>query len=132
MLGAEQKRWFENELRTVTETFTVIVSSVPLRSGYKLRDHWEGYQRERRWMFDTIAKHGVKNVVFLTGDHHYAAIPSPPGRSCRADHRPDHCEHCEAASREVAGDAGHLRVLELRPRDRRHDQAAGHDDAGMS
>lgn len=78
MLGAEQLLWLKHELAEAKETFKVIVSSVPVRSGVKNRDHWEGYQFERRAIFDHIRDEGVSNVVFLTGDHHIGAIIEHP------------------------------------------------------
>lgn len=73
MLGAAQKQWLLRELKAATETFKVIVTSVPLRSGWKWRDHWAGYQRERSEIFAAIQSDAIEGVVFVSGDHHFSA-----------------------------------------------------------
>lgn len=73
MLGVAQRDWLIRELQKSTETFKVVVTTVPLRSGWKWRDHWAGYQRERRLIFDAIHKSEVTGVVFVSGDHHFSA-----------------------------------------------------------
>lgn len=73
MLGVTQKAWLLRELEAAKESFKLVVTSVPLRSGWKWRDHWEGYQRERSEIFAALRSKGIEGVAFLSGDHHFSA-----------------------------------------------------------
>ncbi|HLE77218.1 MAG TPA: alkaline phosphatase D family protein [bacterium] len=72
MLGAAQKQWLLRGLAASPARFKVIASSVPLK--YHGADSWDGYTTERQEIFDFIVKNGVRRVVFLTADVHYAAV----------------------------------------------------------
>jgi hypothetical protein len=77
MLGAAQLNWLQQQLLAATETFHLILSSVPLRHG-GTRDDWEGYQRERRQLFEFLQLHRIHNVVFLSADKHMGKIQHHP------------------------------------------------------
>jgi len=77
MLGAAQKEWLKGGLRDSTATFKVIGSSVTLK--YHGPDSWEGYAAEREELLDFIRRHGIRGVVFVAGDVHYAAVLRHPG-----------------------------------------------------
>lgn len=72
MLGPAQKGWLLDGLRSSDAVFKVIASSVPLK--YHGVDSWEGYRSERQELFDFIAQNGIRRVVVLCGDVHYAAV----------------------------------------------------------
>jgi alkaline phosphatase D len=86
MLGTTQLDWLLDGLRTSTATWKVIASSVPLsipkEGGVMVsgNDGWAGgsdgtgFERERRVIVNTILDHKLKNVVFLTGDVHWAQV----------------------------------------------------------
>lgn len=76
MLGAQQKAWLKAALRQSTATFKFIATSVPLR--FHGRDSWEGYTAERQELFDFIQQNGIRHVIFLAADVHYAAVISHP------------------------------------------------------
>ena len=76
MLGAAQKTWlFENILES-TATFKIIVTSVPWAYGVKpgSSDPWQGFQAERKELFDFLHDHRVEGVILLSGDRHRADI----------------------------------------------------------
>jgi alkaline phosphatase D len=84
MLGAVQLAWLLNGLQTSTATWKVIATPVPLSipkggdSRVPGNDGWAGgpdgtgFERERQIIVDTILSHKIKNVVFLSGDVHWA------------------------------------------------------------
>lgn len=93
MLGAAQKQWFKERLAQSRATWKIVVSSVPLASAGGnerdpqkriYRDAWAnveddnpyGYERELREIAGFIRERGVRNVLFLTGDHHYTNLYS--------------------------------------------------------
>jgi alkaline phosphatase D len=94
LTGAEQMAWLENGLITSGAQWKLVGNSVmvaplqlpplpayllgPLaellglpREGISLNpDQWDGYAADRRRLLATIADHGVRDTVFLTGDIH--------------------------------------------------------------
>lgn len=83
MLGSSQMRWLLDGLASSDATWKIVVTSVPLsipkegRGSTRGHDGWAGgpdqtgFERERQVIVDTILKHKVKNVVFLSGDVHF-------------------------------------------------------------
>lgn len=76
MLGAAQKQWFLDALKTSTAPFKFIVTSVPFHGGSD--DAWGIYKTERDEIAGFIGKQKVRGVVFLTGDYHMARDFSNP------------------------------------------------------
>ena len=86
MLGAAQRDWLLDGLVRSTATWKVIVTSVPLsnQKGGTLEvpgnDSWArggdgtGFQTELRKIVSTILEQGIRNVVWLAGDVHYAQV----------------------------------------------------------
>ncbi|MDH4154250.1 MAG: alkaline phosphatase D family protein [Nitrospira sp.] len=84
MLGRAQLAWLLNGLQTSTATWKVIATPVPLSipkggdSSVPGNDGWAGgldgtgFERERQVIVDTILGRKIKNVVFLSGDVHWA------------------------------------------------------------
>lgn len=81
MLGAPQRRWLIDGLKTSDATWKIVVSSVPLAlpTGQKgARDGWAdlgdgtGYERELAAILGAIRLEGVTGVVVLTADVHHA------------------------------------------------------------
>jgi alkaline phosphatase D len=83
MLGAEQLAWFQREIAKSKATWKIIITSVPLalQTGDEERgfDSWAsfdldlGYERELRKIVNGIYDSGIKNIVWLTTDVHFAA-----------------------------------------------------------
>ncbi len=76
LLGNTQRDWIVDRLRTSTAPWKLIANqvmamSLDLAPGYPLNtDSWDGYAYERALLCDAIAKFGVKDVAFFTGDIH--------------------------------------------------------------
>jgi alkaline phosphatase D len=76
MLGRAQKAWLLDALARSGAAVKLVASSVPLR--YHSSDSWEGYAHERGELLRFIRDHRIRNVVFLSGDAHYAALLHHP------------------------------------------------------
>jgi alkaline phosphatase D len=78
MLGEAQKKWLLDGLSRSSARVKIVASSVPLR--YASDDSWPGYAHERDEILAHVRDRGVRNVIFLSGDVHYAAwIRHPEG-----------------------------------------------------
>jgi alkaline phosphatase D len=78
MLGAAQKQWLLAGLARSEAAVKIVATSVTLR--HAGADSWAGYARERDEILGFIRDRGIANVVFLSGDVHYAAaIRHPEG-----------------------------------------------------
>jgi alkaline phosphatase D len=88
MLGARQKAWFQNRLRSSPATWKLVGNQVMMMSldapaGNPLNpDQWDGYKVERQEILTDAARRGVENIAFLTGDIHvfFAGQVTPSGR----------------------------------------------------
>ncbi len=74
MMGAEQKAWFKNELRTAAKSAAIVfwASSVPWIGAGK-GDSWATYGTERTELAKFMAEIGIKNLCILCGDAHMVA-----------------------------------------------------------
>jgi len=93
MLGARQKRWWKDTMRTSDATWTVWGHSVPTlpmrldlgavdpegETVVFTTDTWDGYLREREELMRFLEAHDVSNFVSLSGDNHntFAGVVSP-------------------------------------------------------
>jgi alkaline phosphatase D len=83
LLGAAQRRWLEQMLPASDATWKVVVSSVPLSiptgSIETGRDGWAdqgtdgGFERELIAILEQLQRAGVRNLLWLTTDVHFAA-----------------------------------------------------------
>lgn len=73
MLGDDQWKWLEEQLREPADV-RLICSSVQVIAGEKGMESWGCFPAERRRLYDTIARTGAKEVVFLSGDVHFSEI----------------------------------------------------------
>lgn len=83
LLGAEQLQWLEASLRNSSSTWKIIVSSVPLgiptgradaRDGWASGDGETGYEREVLAILRHMKDIGLRNVVWITTDVHFATV----------------------------------------------------------
>lgn len=83
MLGAEQKAWLLEGLSSSEASWKIIVSSVPLsiptgwpaangRDGWANFDQDTGFEQELIAILRTLARNGVRNLVFVSADVHFA------------------------------------------------------------
>lgn len=73
MLGDAQWRWLEEQLREPAEV-RLIVSSVQVIADERGMESWGNFPRERRRLYDLIARTKARNVCFLSGDVHFSEI----------------------------------------------------------
>jgi alkaline phosphatase D len=88
LLGAEQKAWLLNELRSSKSTWKVWgnevqmwemalklgdlpgIPSIVSYTAYVNVDQWDGYRSERAQILGVVARENIDNLVVLTGDIH--------------------------------------------------------------
>ncbi len=70
MLGSEQKAWFKQTLLDSTATWKIVISTMPWQLSIPKEDGWYGFQYEHAELTAFIAAHGIRNVVFVSGDNH--------------------------------------------------------------
>lgn len=73
-LGKDQLAWLEEKLLSSTATFKFIASGSTVLDDSYWGESWAKYPRERNALFDFIANHNIKGVIFLSGDRHYAEL----------------------------------------------------------
>lgn len=83
LLGQTQRDWLIDGLRRSDATWKFVVSSVPIviptgwpaengRDGWASGDGDGGFERELRQIFEAAAEGGVRNLLFLSADVHFA------------------------------------------------------------
>lgn len=73
MLGNEQWKWLEEQLREPAE-LRLIVSSIQFVAAEHRFEKWANLPRERSRMLRLIEDTGAEGVVFLSGDRHHAEL----------------------------------------------------------
>jgi membrane-associated phospholipid phosphatase len=77
MLGAEQRAWLLDELRSASRSHAVVlwVNSVPwIAPDEPGRDDWGGYADERAEILTAIRDASIENLVMVSGDAHMVAL----------------------------------------------------------
>ncbi len=76
MLGDDQWKWLEHELKKSTAKIHFIMSGLSILSPvHPLGDGaWPNYPTERDRLLELVDRLNVKGVVFLTGDMHFSSI----------------------------------------------------------
>ena len=72
MLGAAQKKWLFEKLKSSKATFKVLASPVPWALGAKpgSRDPWQGYKAEREQIFSFLESNRIDGVILISADRH--------------------------------------------------------------
>jgi alkaline phosphatase D len=73
ILGEEQWQWLEQSLKIPAE-LTIIGSSIQFLSEFHGGEAWANFPHEKRRMLDLLKKNKVKNVLFISGDRHWAEL----------------------------------------------------------
>ncbi len=73
LLGESQWQWLEAELRKSAE-LRLIGSGTQIVNDSKGMQEWGNFPRERKRLFDLIARTGAKGVVLLSGNVHYTEV----------------------------------------------------------
>lgn len=90
MLGAEQFAWLTSGLAASTASNKFVLNNVPMTFlGVFPYDRWDGYDRQRRALLESIDRQATPGVVVLTTDIHANAYNPDVGDYFRR-HRPDY------------------------------------------
>lgn len=73
MLGADQWRWLEAQLRQPAQV-RLIVSGVQVVTEGHGWERWGNFPRERERLYRLVGSTGAQGVVFLSGDRHIGAL----------------------------------------------------------
>ena len=83
IIGDEQMAWLENGLKNSTAKWKILGQQVMMGNLNPLwqvipgglilnNDQWDGYQGDRKKLYDIILNNNIQNVIVLTGDIHTA------------------------------------------------------------
>lgn len=88
MLSLNQQLWLQNGLVDSPCRFKLVLTSVPITDfGFSVfnTDAWRAYQRQRLEVLRFVEERGLRGVLWVSGDHHFASVgrvsPSGPGAS---------------------------------------------------
>jgi alkaline phosphatase D len=73
ILGQEQWLWLEEELKKEAD-FRIICSGTQFGISYNSYESWANFPSEQEKMLELIRKTRAENLVFISGDVHYAEI----------------------------------------------------------
>jgi alkaline phosphatase D len=74
MLGKEQINWLIEDLKASKASFKLITIGSQVLSSVADFENYANYKDEREYLLQLIAKNKIKNVIFLTGDRHFAEL----------------------------------------------------------
>jgi alkaline phosphatase D len=74
MLGKEQINWLIQDLKSSKASFKMVAVGSQVLSSVADFENYANYQEEREYLLKEIAENKIKNVVFLTGDRHFAEL----------------------------------------------------------
>ncbi|MEZ0393048.1 MAG: alkaline phosphatase D family protein [Pseudobdellovibrionaceae bacterium] len=73
ILGSEQWKWLEDELRKPAE-LRILVSSIQVIAEEHGFEKWANFPHERKRLFDLIKKTRAKNLLIVSGDRHLSEV----------------------------------------------------------
>lgn len=71
MLGEEQWKWLEDELKNSDAKINIIGSSIQFVAPVPKFENWDKFPKSKQRMLDLIGDTKVKGVVFISGDVHF-------------------------------------------------------------
>jgi alkaline phosphatase D len=74
MLGEEQWKWLEKELKENQAKVTLIASGIQILPKDHQFEKWENFPNERERLLNLIQQYQVQGVILLSGDRHIAEI----------------------------------------------------------
>jgi len=77
VLGAEQWKWLEGELKKPAEV-RLLVSSIQVIADEHPYEKWGNFPKERDRLYSLIRSTGASGVVILSGDRHLAEVSLDP------------------------------------------------------
>ena len=79
MLGAEQWRWLDDQLRDSRADFHIVVSSVQVLTTNPFVESWMHYPAELRRLMSLFDESRARGLVLLSGDVHFAELTGEGG-----------------------------------------------------
>jgi alkaline phosphatase D len=73
MLGNEQWRWLEEQLKQPAE-LRLLVSSIQVLADEHPFEKWANFPRERERLYELLRRTGAEGVLILSGDRHHGEI----------------------------------------------------------
>ncbi|PKD20173.1 alkaline phosphatase [Salegentibacter salinarum] len=70
VLGTQQWKWLENELKNSTADYNVILSSIQILSAEHGFETWGNFPSETKKLEELLQASEAKNVIILSGDRH--------------------------------------------------------------
>ncbi len=74
ILGEDQWRWLEHELKTSTANLNLLCSSIQILADEHGYEKWGNFPNARKRMLTLIARTKPKNLIILSGDRHMAEV----------------------------------------------------------
>jgi alkaline phosphatase D len=74
MLGKEQINWLIQDLKSSKASFKLVAVGSQVLSSVADFENYANYQEEREYLLKEITENKIKNVIFLTGDRHFAEL----------------------------------------------------------
>ncbi len=74
MLGKEQINWLIQDLKSSKASFKLVAIGSQVLSNVADFENYANYQEEREYLLKMITENKIKNVIFLTGDRHFAEL----------------------------------------------------------
>ncbi|MDX2302731.1 MAG: alkaline phosphatase D family protein [Microscillaceae bacterium] len=74
VLGEEQWKWLENELKNSKAALHIIGSGIQFIPEEHPYEKWANFPAERKRFFDLLAKTQTQNVILISGDRHMSEI----------------------------------------------------------
>lgn len=80
LLGEEQWKWLEQELRSSTAQVNIIGSSIQVIPEEQRFEKWVNFPKAHQRFFKLLEDTAVQGVILISGDRHFAEISRKDGR----------------------------------------------------
>lgn len=74
ILGEEQWKWLQDELKNSTANVHIIGSSIQFIASEQGFEKWSNFPKARKRMLDLLTNLQPKNTIFISGDRHIAEV----------------------------------------------------------
>jgi alkaline phosphatase D len=74
ILGEEQWKWLENEIKTNEASINLFVSGLQIIPDDHPYEKWGNFPKERKRFLDLLEKYKPQNPIILSGDRHFAEL----------------------------------------------------------
>lgn len=74
MIGDEQLTWLIDDLKSSRASFKLICIGSQVINSVPVFETFANYTEESTKLFNLIAENQIKNIIFITGDRHFAEL----------------------------------------------------------